>query len=187
MFSARRVNHTYEDYLAFEGASLTKHEYCDGEIYAMAGGTIEHGALMTAAAVSLRQQLPSTCYVLSSDVRIRIQASDLSTYPDVSVVCGQPERDARDATAMTNPTVVVEVTSPSSKDYDQGEKLSHYKQLPSLRAVLIIAFETKKITVVERSPAGWMRTEFRGGEIAVVVEPPLRICVDELYTVLDGL
>ena len=185
--SARGIHHTYEDYLAFEAASPTKHEYCDGEIYAMAGGTPEHGALIAAATVLLRQQLPVTCNVLSSDVKIRVQVSDLSTYPDVSVVCGRLERDARDATAITNPTLIVEVTSPSSKDYDRGEKLSHYKQLSSLQAVIIIAYDAKRITVVERGAPGWTLTEFRGGEVAHVAEPHVQLAVDELYAVLDSL
>ncbi len=187
MFSARRLHHTYEDYLAFEAASPTKHEYCDGEIYAMAGGTIEHGALIAAVTGALRQQILAKCTVLSSDVKIRIQASDLSTYPDASVVCGKPIRDERDATAITNPTLLVEVTSPSSKDYDRGEKLSHYKQLPSLRVLIIVAYDAKRITVVERGTTGWNLTEFRSGEVAVVTEPPLQLAVDELYAVLDGL
>ena len=171
----------------FEAASQTKHEYCDGEIYAMAGGTIEHGALIAAVTGALRQQIPAGCTVLSSDVKIRIQASDLSTYPDVSVVCGKPIRDERDATAITNPTVLVEVTSPSSKDYDHGEKLSHYKQLSLLRVVIIVAYDSKRITVVERSSTGWNFIEFCSGEIALVVEPQLQFAVDELYAVLDGL
>jgi Uma2 family endonuclease len=187
MFSARRLHHTYEDYLTFEAASATKHEYCDGEIYAMAGGTLEHGALIAAVTAALRRQLPATCHVLSSDVRLRIQASDLSTYPDVSVVCGKPIRDERDTIAMTNPTLLVEVTSPSSKDYDRGEKLSHYKQLPSLRAVIIVAYDAKRITVVERGATGWTLTEFRSGEVAHVAEPHVQLAVDELYAVLEGL
>ena len=181
------MHHRYEDYVAFEAASPTKYEYCDGEIYAMTGVTPEHGALTAAMIVALHQQLPAACTVLSSDVKIRIQASDLSTYPDASVVCGKPIRDERDATAMTNPTVLVEVTSPSSKDYDRGEKLSHYKQLPSLRVVIIVAYDAKRITMVERGSTGWNLTEFRSGEVAQVTEPPLQLAVDELYAVLDGL
>jgi Uma2 family endonuclease len=187
MFSARRVHHSYADYLRLEKDSLIKHEFCDGEIYAMAGGTPEHGALAIAVANSLRSQPPQRCSVLSSDVKVRIAASDLSTYPDLSVVCGPLERDAVDGTAITNPTLLLEVTSPSSKDYDRGEKLSHYKQLPSLRVVLIVAHDMHRITVVARQSEGWSITEYRAGETAIIEAPALQISVDQIYAVLAAL
>jgi Uma2 family endonuclease len=187
VFSARKVHHTYADYVQIERDSRVKHEYCDGEIYAMAGGTPEHGALAMAIAGILRVQLPALCTMLSSDVKVRIAASDLSTYPDLSAVCGPLERDALDSTAVVNPTVLVEVTSPSSKDYDRGEKLSHYKQLESLRVVLIVAHEGERITVVERQGEGWTISDYRSGETAVSNSPALSIQVDSLYAVLRSL
>ncbi len=187
MFSARKVHHSYQDYLRLEQESLVKHEFCDGEIYAMAGGTPEHGALAMAIATTLRDQLPATCTVLSSDVKVRIAASDLSTYPDLSAVCGPVVRDDLDKNAITNPALLVEVTSPSSKDYDRGEKLSHYKQLPALKAVVIVAHDAQRITVVERKAETWAITEYRAGEVALVDELGLRINVNQLYTVLAAL
>jgi Uma2 family endonuclease len=185
MFSARRLHHTYDDYLRLESDSPIKHEYCDGEISAMAGGTPEHGALSAAVIAQLRSQLQSSCTVFSSDVKVRIQASDLSTYPDVSVVCGRVERDTKDPTAITNPSILVEVTSPSSKDYDRGEKLSHYTQLPSLQTVFILAHDQRRVTVVARSDTGWQTTEFRSGHVAETAD--IRLDVDALYAVLDAL
>jgi Uma2 family endonuclease len=185
MTTARRPHHTYADYVLLEKDSPIKHEYGDGEIYAMAGGTPEHGALAGAVLAMLAPQLSKECRVLTSDVRVRIEASDLSTYPDASVVCGPVQRDRLDANAIINPVVVVEVTSPSSEDYDRGEKLSHYKQLPSLRAILLVSHRTKRVTVVARRTT-WETTEFRAGETAQIEEPALTLEVDRLYAVLEG-
>jgi Uma2 family endonuclease len=187
MFSARKVHHSYADYVQLEHESRVKHEYCDGEIYAMAGGTPEHGALAMALASMLRDQLPALCTVLSSDVKVRITASDLSTYPDLSVVCGPVVRDSIDANAIVNPTILVEITSPSKKDYDRGEKLSHYKQIASLQFVLLVSHENARVTVVERKDATWSIAEFRAGETAVTHAPALRIDVDRVYAVLRTL
>lgn len=187
MTTGRRLHHTYADYVRLEKDSPIKHEYCDGEIYAMAGGTPEHGALAMSLATILVPQLRGECRLLSSDVRVRIEASDLTTYPDVSIVCGPAARDAIDAHAITNPVLVVEVTSPSSEDYDRGEKLSHYKQLPTLKAVVVVSHKAERVTVVARAAAGWETTEFRSGEVARIGEPALSLDVDQLYRVLEGL
>jgi Uma2 family endonuclease len=82
-----------------------------------------------------------------------VQATGLDTYPDVSVVCGHAELDDQDASAIVNPTVLVEVLSPSTEDYDRSEKLSHYKQIPSLREVLFVAHDAKRLTLARRGPA----------------------------------
>jgi Uma2 family endonuclease len=137
--------------------------------------------------VALKKHLPPSCHVFSSDVKVRVAASDLSTYPNVSVVCGSVERDALDAHAITNPTLLVEVTSPSTRDYDRGEKLSHYKQLPSLRAVILVAHDSKRITVVTRTATGWSTTESRSGETANIETPSFQLNVDEVYRALEGL
>lgn len=186
MTSARRLHHTYADYLRLEKGSPIKHEYCDGEIFAMAGGTPEHGALCAEMISVIRAQLPTGCRVMTSDVKIRIEPSDLSTYPDATVVCGPFERDKLDENSLTNPMLVVEVTSPSSEDYDRGEKLSHYKQLPSVQTVLILSHKTKRLTVIERQGRQWVETEYRSSEVARCAAPGLSFDVDALYAVLTG-
>jgi Uma2 family endonuclease len=109
--------YSIREFLQLEGYSNVRHEYLDGQIYAMAGGTPEHGTyaanvigLLTAA---LRDR---PCRVQTSDVRIRVVATGLDTYPDVSVVCGQAERDKEDPDAIVNPIVLVEVLSPSTEE-----------------------------------------------------------------------
>ena len=114
---------SYAEYLAFEHASETKHEYVDGEVFARAGGTITHGALTVAVAAALSNALRDRrCRVLSSDVRIRSIATGLTTYPDVTVVCQQIEIAKDDAHGVINPTVIVEVLSDSTESYDPARR-----------------------------------------------------------------
>ena len=154
MTSAKRLHYTYSEYQELLARSDFKLEYCDGVIYAMAGGTIAHAELSAAAVRLLARELPS-CRVFTSDLKVRIEATDLSTFPDVSLLCGALECSPIDAHALANPTVLVEVTSRSTEDYDRGDKLSHYKQLASLRAVLIVSHKAQRVTVVERTESGW--------------------------------
>jgi Uma2 family endonuclease len=134
-------------------------EYLDGEIFAMAGGTPEHGIAAAKLIQLLGARLPAPCQVMTSDVKVRVQATGLSTFPDLSVVCGPLERAAEDQNAVVNPTLLVEVLSPSTEEYDRGEKLRHYQQLSSLQAVLLVALETRRVTLVRRTPTGWAATD----------------------------
>ncbi len=183
MTSARRVHATIPEYLAVEARSDLKHEYCDGEIFAMAAATPEHAWLTGALLGQLGDQRPTTCRVGSSDLRVSIERTGLLTYPDASIVCGPATFDSRDPHAVTNPVLLAEVTSPSSEDYDRGEKLSHYKQIVTLTSVLILSHTARRLTVIERTAEGWATREFRGGETAETQAPSLRLEVDALYAV----
>jgi Uma2 family endonuclease len=182
MSTARRYHHTYADYRRLEGESPLKLEYSDGEIFAMAGGTPEHGALAMQFVRLISARLPVSCTVYSSDVKIRVAASDLATYPDVSIVCGPAAHAADDPNAITNPRFLVEVTSPSTEDYDRGEKLSQYKQLASLEAVFLVSHRTKRVTVVSRSGTRWDEREIRAGD-RVEFGDAIAFDVDDLYAV----
>lgn len=179
--SARRLHYTYEEYLDVLARSEVKLEYCDGEIYAMAGGTLVHAALAARLIGVLRSKLPSGCEVFSSDAKVRIEATDLTTFPDVSVVCGPIQTSTIDPHAMINPTLLVEVTSRSTEDYDRSSKLSHYRQLASLQAVLLISHRNCHITVVRRGTPDWQEFEFRTGETVDLAQPRLSFVVDEVY------
>ncbi|MEO7092855.1 MAG: Uma2 family endonuclease [Polyangiales bacterium] len=181
MSNAKRLHYSYDEYLRLLAESSFKLEYCDGVIYAMAGGTPSHAALAAAVIGILRQPLRGTCTVFSSDLKIRVDATDLATFPDVSVVCGAPVTSPKDDNAVTNPVLIVEVTSRSTEDYDRGDKLSHYKQLPSLRAVLFVSHRARSITVVERDGSAWSERELRGGEVVSLSYPSVTVSVDELY------
>lgn len=143
---ARLAHYTYEDYRRFEETTNAKHEYLRGQILAMAGGTPEHAALATAVIGLLERQLAGRpCYPFSSDLRVRVRATGLATYPDVTVICGDLERDPDDPNAAINPTVLVEVLSPSTEEYDRGEKFAHYRKIPPLREYLLVSHRERRI------------------------------------------
>ncbi len=187
MSTARRLHHTYDQYLEVERLSSVRHEFLDGEIYAMAGGTPEHGILAARVTALLASGAPAGCHVASSDVKILIEASGLATYPDVSVVCGPLIRAPIDSLALTNSVLLGEVTSPSTEDYDRGDKLSHYRQIPSLHAVLVVSHSSKRVTVIQRDAGGWGTRDVRSSERVTLAVPALTFAVDEIYAALDGL
>lgn len=181
MTTARRVHYSYEEYLSILEMSEVKLEYCDGEMYAMAGGTPVHADLAAVAIRLLSNALLGRCRVSTSDLKVHVEATGLSTFPDVSVVCGEREFARIDRNAITNPTLLVEVTSKSTEDYDRGEKLNNYKQLPSLQAVLFVSHRRKQVTLISRADAGWDTSEYRSGERVQVPALNLQFSVDELY------
>lgn len=179
--NAKRLHYSYAEYLELLERSTFKLEYADGVIYAMAGGTIAHAQLAAAVIRTLGAALPGTCAVFTSDLKVRVDATDLSTFPDVSVVCGPVVASPIDAHAVTNATLLVEVTSRSTEDYDRGDKLSHYKQLPSLRAVLFVSHREARITVVSRTASGWSERDVRVGEVVELPDPRVTFPVDAIY------
>lgn len=183
MSTARRYRHRYSDYLELERTSPFKLEFSDGEIFAMAGGTPEHGALAMQFVRLIASSLPASCTVYSSDVKIRVLATDLATYPDVSIVCGPLDRALDDPNAVLNPRFVVEVTSPSSEDYDRGDKLSQYKQLKSVDAIVLISHRRRQVTVVRRAGNSWQEQEVRAGE-RVSLDDGIAFDVSDLYAVV---
>ena len=184
--AARHVHHTYAEYLTLEDEGSTRHEYLDGEIYAMAGGTPDHAALAGAVLSILRSRLPRGCRVFTSDLRVRVAQTGLSTYPDGAVICGKTARAADDPIAVVNPLLLIEVTSPSTEDYDRGEKLRHYQQLPSLREVLIVSHREPRVTLVRRQEKDeWTSNDLRSGQSLDLVSVGSPIAVDDIYR--DGL
>jgi Uma2 family endonuclease len=183
--TARGVHYTYHEYVLLEDASTVRHEYLDGEIYAMAGGSPDHAALAAAVIRLLGPQLRPGCRIFTSDLRIRIPATGLSTYPDAALVCGPTTRAADDRLAVTNPVLLVEVTSSSTEEYDRGEKLRHYMQLPSLREILIVSHRAPRLTLRRRDANEWRTVEARTGETLPVAAISGELAVDDVYR--DGL
>jgi len=153
MLVARRIHrYTYADYVAIERYSDIKHEFFEGEIYAMAGGSEEHSALAAEGLRALGNALGDRpCRVHTSDLRIYVESVGLATFPDGSVICGPlvQHPPSPESTAL-NPTALVEVTSDSSEEYDTGEKLAAYQSIPSLREYVIVAHRERRITVHSR-------------------------------------
>jgi Uma2 family endonuclease len=179
--SAHETHYTYADYLVLESSSNVKHEFLAGQIYAMAGGTPEHGALAAAITGILFAQLRGgQCRPYNSDVRVRTP-SGLATYPDVSVICGQSARDAEDQHAITNPTVIFEVLSRSTEEYDRSDKFEHYKSIDSLVQYVLVSQERRRIEVWTRRENGvWAPTIADEGDVAELAIGA-RLDVRELY------
>ncbi len=157
---------TVEEYFAFDEASEYKNEYIDSEVYPMTGGTIYHGIIIANASGELRQLLKgSDCRVISSDMRNRVNPRRY-VYPDFSVVCGEPATDER-AVTLWNPTLVAEVTSPSSLNYDRGDKLRYYQSIDSLQIYLVIDQQRPLVELHERRDGGWHAQEFSGLDAVV--------------------
>ena len=153
-----RTNYTVEEYLAFERTSETKHEYFAGEIVAMAGASYEHNLIMGDTFGSLRNQLRGkSCTVLPSDQRLRVSSQGPLTYPDIMVVCGPPHFTDERPDTVTNPTVIIEILSPSTERDDRGRKTKHYRTLESLQEYVLIAQDECHVEHYIRAEHGWWR------------------------------
>jgi Uma2 family endonuclease len=174
---------TYAEYLAAEERSLEKHEFLDGEVHAMSGGTPEHGALAMAFGAALGSALLGRpCRVFSSDVRVRVKATGLAAYPDISVVCGKLETDDEDPNAIANPALLVEVLSDSTEARDRGEKAAHYRLIPILREYVFVSQGRRRIEVYRRNEANrWELFEFEAGAEADLASVGCAIAVDDVY------
>ena len=174
--------YSFQDYLALEEIAGVRHEFLNGEIYAMAGGTPEHAAMAAAIVAQLGSQLSGgSCRVYSSDLRVRVLATGLATYPDATVVCGPSERDPQSPTHVINPRLLVEVLSPSTEDYDRGEKLEHYKKIPGLAAVLLFSHDEAKVTLWQHHEGAWSATSFAAGQTVELECVAAALEIDPIY------
>ena len=131
---------TPEEYLATERLAQTKSEYYDGEVFAMAGAGLNHNRIVINLIASLRDGLRGRdCEVLGSDMRLLVSDTGLYTYPDVTVVCGKPILADAQSDILTNPLLIIEVLSESTKDYDRGGKFHQYMRVPSLQEYLTVS------------------------------------------------
>ncbi|MGQ0505269.1 MAG: Uma2 family endonuclease [Myxococcaceae bacterium] len=177
--------YTWRQYLSFERSTDAKHEFFDGEIFAMAGGTPEHAALAAAVIAQLSAGLEGKpCRSYTSDLRIRVLATGLATYPDVSVVCGQPEYDPDADDTVVNPVVLVEVLSDSTEDYDRGEKFENYQRIASLQEYVLVSQREPLVEVFRRDGESWQRTEARRGKLLLHFVGAT-LDVDRLYAGID--
>jgi Uma2 family endonuclease len=190
---SRLHRYTYADYVGVELTSSTKHEFFDGEIYAMAGGTSEHAAL-SAEVVRLLGNAIGTrpCRVYTSDLRVYVESVGLATFPDGSVICGSPvQHEPSPKSTALNPVVLVEVTSDSSEDYDTGFKLEAYRTIPSLEEYIVVSHRERRITVHHRelgelgelreSDNRWTTSCAIAGGVAQVRSLAATLTVDEVY------
>jgi Uma2 family endonuclease len=182
-----RHAHTYGDYLRLEAdAPTVRHEFVDGDILAMAGGSDLHSALIAAVSGELYRELRGTpCGLRDSNLRVHVRATGNAFYADALVVCGEAEivHEARGGDSLLNPTVIVEVLSLSTEEYDRGQKFDdNYRFIPSLREYVIVAQDHTAIDVRSRDDAGiWTSRTFHAGEKARLATLGCSLDVDIIY------
>jgi Uma2 family endonuclease len=176
---------TVADYVRIEADSeLVKHEFDNGQIRAMSGGTLLHARLPMSVVLQLGPQLEGKpCIIVSGDSRIRIKSAGMITYPDLSIMCAKERMDDEDPLAQTNPLIVIEVTSKSSERYDRGKKRIAYQQLESLREYVVVSQRERAIDVYTRAADGTWSEPVRSGpgERARLHAIGCEIDVDRLY------
>jgi Uma2 family endonuclease len=152
-----------EEYLTLERAAEYKSEFHDGQMFAMSGGTLNH-ALLTANAIAvLRGAMPSGCRTFSSDLRIKVPQARLYTYPDCSVVCGEPQLFSEHKDNVLNPVLIVEVLSPSTEAYDRGKKFEMYRTMESFKEYLLIHQDRRLVEHYSKQDDGsWVLREHAG-------------------------
>jgi Uma2 family endonuclease len=157
---------TPDEYLLIERGAEFKSEYLDGEIFAMSGATLPHNRIARNVLMEFDRQLADKpCEALGSDMRVGVTARGPYFYPDVTVVCGEPQ--LRDGTmdCLMNPTVIVEVLSPSTESYDRVQKFANYQQIGTLTDYLLIAQDEPRLEHYSRqSGGGWLLNTIRGPE-----------------------
>lgn len=187
---AEKQRYTIAEYFQHERSALDKHEYRDGEILLMAGGSNDHSLKIANVIAALHGRLKGKpCRVYDSNLRVRIPRKVLYTYPDVSVICGKSEPDANDSAGetVTNPRLIVEVLSPSTEAYDRGEKFDRYRELESLQEYVLVSHEAPRVETFFRQPDGaWLLTPVSGlGASAKLRSLDIELPLSEVYSGIE--
>lgn len=174
---------SYEDYLALERSTGARHEWVDGVVYAMAGGTPAHNRLSAQMIMELGRLLgDGPCGVYTSDQKVRPRVGRFASYPDVAVVCGDVETHADDPNAILNPVLLVEVLSDSTEPWDRTGKFRRYRKLGSLRDYVLVSQHERCVEVYSRGPGGvWQLREAAAGERVPLTAFDGSIEVDRVY------
>ncbi|MBN1608450.1 MAG: Uma2 family endonuclease [Polyangiaceae bacterium] len=170
--------YTYEEYLERLEASQIRLEFVDGLIYAMAGSSPEHNRIAMRLTLRVGNQLVPPCEAYGPDQKIRTRGAGY--FPDLSIVCGEPQLATDDRNAFTNPSVVFEVLSPSTAATDQTTKAERYRALPSLKEYVLVWQTEPRIQVHRWQPEGWAVADYAGGD-TVVLSCGVSLAVSELY------
>lgn len=181
--AAQRIRMTEEEYLAFERESDERHEYADGEIFAMAGASRKHSRIQARVIRLLGNVLEGgRCDVYTSELRIHIPVTGRYVYPDCSVVCGPAMMKDDERDTLLNPRVIVEVLSSSTEDYDRGDKFTHYKTIPSFVQYVLVSQDKPFVEVFTRQLDGtWTCVVYEAGQKIVLPALECEIDVDQVY------
>lgn len=182
-----RQKFSVEEYLAMENAATEKHEYYREEIFAMSGAKMPHNEIAGNLYFALRTKLQGKkCKPYNSDQRIHIEANTLFTYPDISIVCGEPVTLNNDQWNLLNPTVLIEVLSPSTKNYDRGEKFKLYRDITTLKEYILVDSESVHIEVFRLNESNhWELEEYNSIEEQLYIKAINEtVSITEIY---DGV
>ncbi len=178
---------TVEDYLGFERFAGERHEFLDGRVYAMAGESLSHGTIcFNLGGITHRQLFGKKCRGFSPNMKIATNETGLFSYPDLAIVCGKPRLYDKKTDVLTNPVVIFEVLSPSTENYDRGEKFLRYtNNIQTLEHYVLIAQDRPRIEHYARA-SGWAKTEIEGINAVLKLDSvECEISLAELYDLVE--
>jgi Uma2 family endonuclease len=176
--------YSIEEYLEMENAATEKHEYYKGEIFAMSGAKLQHNIVSANILATLHQKLKGKpCRPFNSEMRIHIEKNTLFTYPDISVICGDVETLNDDDMNALNPTVIFEVLSPSTKNYDRGDKFNLYKDIPTLKEYVLVDPDVISIEAWYINDLGnWESIAYKkSGDVLDLSSIHTKLTIEEIY------
>lgn len=178
-----RTHFTPEEYLILERKATLKSEYLSGEIFAMSGASLEHGLITLDIATELNIKLRGReCKVVTNDMRVMTSPEVSYFYPDVVVFCGEPQFEDNTFDTLLNPVIIIEVLSPSTEEYDRGEKFEYYKQLPSLKEYLLVAQNKVDVEHHVLQEKQWQSNKLIGlHESVILASIGCKLSLNEIY------
>lgn len=180
----RKSSYSVEEYLAMEAASVQRHEFFKGEIFAMSGGSIDHGAIAVNWTSEIRSKTKgSGCRGFNSDVKVHIESENAFVYPDASIVCGEIELYEEKNHTILNPIVIIEVLSDSTEAYDRGFKFHKYQKIPSLKEYIITSQTSPNVEVYRKEQDGWTSYQrySKPDEDVVIKSLGISVPMSEIY------
>lgn len=175
---------SYEAYLELAASTEETLEYHDGVVVAMASPTVEHAQLCARLTLMVGRKLHgSSCEAFAGGLKIRVEVTNRTLVPDLTVVCGPPERSHRDRSAIVNPRIVVEVLSPSTEDYDQGAKFHHYRRIAGLQEIVFVAQDRRFVRTARRAGDLWAFEDVEEGTVRLE-SIGMELALDELYAMI---
>ncbi len=182
--TSKKVKLTHEQYFALEEKSDIRQEYYQGEIYDLAGGSVNHARIVrNFAHFSFDQLIEKSCEIFTSEMKVHIEAVDLFTYPDILIIYGQPQFYKKRDDVVLNPVLIAEVLSESTKSYDRGDKFYFYRQIPTLKHYLIIDQYSLHIEYFQLGQDGhWILSEFSDlNEPLKIRQPDFSLTLKDIY------
>jgi Uma2 family endonuclease len=176
--------YTFDEYLAMEELDTEKHEYKNGEIVSMTGGTTEHNKIALNFAANLKISLKKQNYsIFIGDVKLWIPTYSEATYPDIMLIEGEPNYYGTSKTVITNPSLIVEVLSKSTQNYDQGEKFYYYRSIPEFKEYILISqYQCYVMQFNKTNQNKWVLSEYRNDNSALSLQAvKFNISFEDIY------